>query len=202
MSNVSHRAAKTSEVGPTYTSTARRLHWWTVALLLVMFPLGFGMHYRAYKLGGKGVWDGLTDALYTSHKAIGFLVLLLVVARLAYRLMRGAPADEPTLEPWQKLASHVTHGALYVLLLVVPLLGLRGVSQYGARNIYGPISLPPIAAEADAAASGFTFWLHWITAVALLALIGAHVGAALFHHFIRKDGVLQRMLPLRRRNPS
>ncbi len=182
-----------------YSPAARRLHWWTVALLAIMFPLGFGMRYRAYELGGKGVWDGLTDALYTSHKAIGFIVLLLVVARIAYRLRNGVPPDEPTLEPWQKLASHVTHGAIYVLLIVVPLLGLRGVSQYGARNIFGPISLPQIAAEADAATSGFTFWLHGVAALALLALIASHIGAAMFHFLIRKDGVLQRMLPMRRR---
>ncbi len=186
-------------IAPTYTSTARRLHWWTVALLSIMFPLGIGMYYRANLLGGTGKWDAVTDAMYTSHKAIGFLVLLLVIARITYRLRTGAPADEPTLEPWQKLASHVTHGAIYVLLLVVPLLGLRGVSQYGARTIYGPISLPQIAAEADAATSGFTFWLHGIAAMALLALIASHIGAALFHFFIRKDGVLQRMLPMRGR---
>lgn len=178
-----------------YSPTARRLHWWTVALLVIMFPLGFGMVYRAYKLDGKGVWDGLTDTLYTSHKALGFIILLLVITRIAYRLRHGAPPDEPTLEPWQKLASHVTHGAIYVLLIVVPLLGLRGVSQYGARSIIGPISLPQIAAEADAAISGFTFWLHGIAAIALLGLIVSHIGAAMFHFLIRKDGVLQRMLP-------
>lgn len=178
-----------------YSPTARRLHWWTVALLAVMFPLGFGMVYRGYKLGGQGVWDSLTDALFTSHKALGFIILLLVIARIGYRLRMGAPPDEPTLEPWQKLASHVTHGAIYVLLLVVPLLGLRGVSQYGARSIIGPIGLPKIAAEAPESVSGFTFWLHGVAAVALLALIGAHIGAALFHYLIRKDGVLQRMLP-------
>ena len=77
----------------------------------------------------------------------------------------------------------------------MPLLGLRGVSQYGARTIIGPIRLPPIAVEADAAVSGFTFWLHGVAALALLGLIGAHVGAAMFHYLILKDGVLSRMLP-------
>ena len=183
----------------TYSPTARRLHWWTVALVAIMFPLGLAMAYRAHKADGKGIWDGLTDVMYTSHKALGFIVLLLVIARLAYRIRNGAPADEPTLEPWQKFASHVTHWALYALLLVVPLLGLRGVSQYGARTIYGPISLPQIAAEAEAAVSSYTFWLHWIAAAALGCLIASHIGAALFHFVIRKDGVLQRMLPLRSR---
>ena len=178
----------------TYSPTARRLHWWTVALVALMLPLGFGMTYRGTTLN---IWDSLTNTLYSVHKAVGFLVLLLVISRLAYRWRNGAPADEPTLEPWQKLASHVTHGSLYVLLIVVPLLGWRGVSQYGARNIWGPISLPPIAAEAGTAVAGFTFWLHGIAAFALLTLIGAHVGAALFHFLIRKDGVLQRMLPLK-----
>lgn len=174
-----------------YAPAARKFHWWTVALVFLMIPLGVGMTYRGNTLN---VWDGTTNALYTAHKSIGFLIFFLVLARLAYRFRNGAPADEPTLEWWQKLASHVTHWSLYALLIVVPLLGWRGVSQYGARNIYGPISLPQIAAENQDAA-GFTFWLHGVAALALALLIGAHVGAALFHFVIRKDGVLARMLP-------
>jgi cytochrome b561 len=179
-----------------YNPTARKFHWWTVLLVLVMFPLGFGMVYRGTELK---IWDATTNNLYSAHKLIGFIVLWLVVARLVYRVRNGAPADEPTLEWWQKLASHVTHWSLYGLLLVVPLLGWLGVSRYGALSIFGLFSLPPIATvNQDAAAT--IFWLHGAAAILMLLAIGAHFGAALFHYFIRKDGVLMRMLPgLRRR---
>src|SRR5689334_5619568 len=90
----------------TYSPTARRLHWWTVAFLLVQIPLGFAMAYRGNDLN---IWDGLTNTLYSSHKLIGLLLLLLIVVRLGYRLSHGAPADEPTLNIFEKIASHVTH---------------------------------------------------------------------------------------------
>ena len=99
--------------GP-YSVAARRFHWWTVALLAVQIPFGLAMVYR-----GKGlnVWDATTNWLYSSHKLLGLIILLVVVARLSYRLTRGAPADEPTLEPWQKGVSHATHWLLYLLLI-------------------------------------------------------------------------------------
>jgi cytochrome b561 len=174
-----------------YSPTARRLHWWTVALVAILIPLGFGMAYRGNTLN---IWDGTTNALYNLHKALGFVVLWLVVYRLYYRLRNGAPPDEPTLEWWQKAASHVTHWGLYGLLIVMGLLGWHGVSRYGARGIIGPISLPPLGGQ-DQAAASTVFYLHFLGGLLLTAMIAAHVGAALFHHLIRKDGVLRRMLP-------
>lgn len=174
-----------------YSPTARKFHWWTVALVAIMIPLGFYMTYRGNTLN---VWDGTTNALYSLHKLFGFVILWLVVARLVYRFRNGAPADEPTLEWWQKLASHVTHWALYGLLLAVPLLGWLGVSRYGARDIFGIVSLPPLAPVNQDAAT-FIFLLHEIGGKLIILLVAAHVGAALFHFVIRKDGVLARMLP-------
>jgi cytochrome b561 len=179
-----------------YSPTARRLHWWTVALVAIMIPLGFAMTYRGNTLN---IWDATTNALYSSHKLIGFLILWLMLARLVYRLRHGAPADEPTLEPWQKAASHVTHWALYALLILLPIGGWLGVSLYGARDIFGLFSLPPLAAV-DQKASETVLFFHGVGAKVLVALIGAHVGAALFHYIIRKDGVLARMLPGLRRD--
>lgn len=115
-------------------------------------------------------------------------------ARLAYRFSNGAPADEPTLEWWQKAASHMTHWGLYALLLLLPLLGWIGVSYYGARGIFGLFSLPALVSENKASAE-FVLSLHKWAAYLLIAMVGAHVGAAIFHHFIRGDGVLRRMLP-------
>jgi len=101
--------------GP-YSVAARRFHWWTVAFLAVQVPVGLVMVYR-----GKGlnVWDATTNVLYSGHKLLGLIILCAVIARLIYRLTQGAPADEPTLEPWQKGVSHATHWTLYLLLIVL-----------------------------------------------------------------------------------
>src|SRR5262245_46453428 len=172
----------------TYSSTARRFHWWTAALVAIQAPVGFAMVYRG---GTLNIWDGITNALFNSHKLIGIVIFFLVLARLTYRLTRGAPADEPSIERWQKAASHATHWSLYLLLLLVPIGGYLGISLYGALDVYG-LPLPAIA-SANKAAAERVFFLHWIGAVLIILLVGAHVSAALFHYFIRKDGVLQRM---------
>jgi cytochrome b561 len=174
-----------------YSPMARAFHWITAGLVLALVVLGLAMTYRGNTLK---VWDGLTNNLYSTHKLLGFLLLWIVVARLLYRLTQGAPADEPTLEPWQKLASHLTHWSMYGLLLLVPLLGWRGISQYPALEIFGLFKLPAISA-ANQAASASTFFWHEILGKVMALLIAVHVGAAVFHHFVRKDGVLRRMLP-------
>lgn len=175
----------------TYTPAARRFHWWTVALLLIQVPVGLYMTYRGNTLN---LWDGLTDALYSSHKALGLLILVLVIARLVYRFTHGAPADEPTITWWQKAAAHVTHWSLYLLLILVPIVGWLGISLYGARSVFGVITIPGLMPQdQDAATQVFT--LHKYLAYLIVALVGMHVGGALFHYVIRKDGVLARMLP-------
>jgi cytochrome b561 len=177
----------------TYSRTARRFHWWTVALVAFQIPVGIVMSYRG---PGLNIWDATTNALYSSHKLVGFILLWIVLARLIYRLWHGAPGHEPTIEPWQRVASRINHWSLYGLLIVLPLLGWLGVSLYPAREIFGLFSLPALAAPNQAAAEWVLF-VHKALAVLLMALVGLHVGAALYHYFIRKDGVLQRMLPRR-----
>ena len=178
-----------------YSPPARRFHWWTVALILIQVPLGLYMAYRGNVLG---IFDDLTNNLYSSHKLIGIIIFLVVLARLAYRLMHGAPADEPTLERWHKAASHFNHWGLYLLLLATPIAGYIGISQYPALNIFG-IPLPGIVG-ADQDAASRTFMIHFWLALVLVAFIAVHVAAALYHYVIRKDNVLTRMLPSLRRS--
>lgn len=174
-----------------YAPAARRYHWWTAALIAVQVPLGFYMVWRGAATG----FDALTGRLYDLHKLLGFLLIFLVIARLAWRLRNGAPADEPTLAWYERAAAHATHWGLYALLLVIPLLGWYGVSLYGARSIFGLFSLPPLAGV-DQKASEAVLLVHKWAAILMLALLAAHVGAAVVvHHLLRGDGVLRRMLP-------
>jgi cytochrome b561 len=180
-----------ADEAPVYSPQARHYHWLTAGLIFIMLPLGFYMAYRGNTLN---IWDATTNNLYSLHKLLGMVILVLVIFRLAYRIRNGAPPDEPTLEWWQKGASHATHWGLYALLILMPLGGWLGVSLYGARDIFGLFSLPALAAQDQAAASK-VLYLHFLGGLAILGLVGAHIGAALFHHLIRKDGVLRRMLP-------
>ncbi len=176
---------------PVYSQAARRFHWWTALIVLIMIPLGLIMSYEgpAFKFS-----EVTTGRMNSAHKLLGFILLWVIVARLFYRLRNGAPRDEPTLEPWQKGAAHATHWGLYLLLLAVPLSGWIGVSLYGAREIFGVFSLPPLSGV-DQPLSDKVFVWHFWGAMAILLLFGAHFGAAMYHYFIRRDGVLRRMLP-------
>jgi cytochrome b561 len=117
-----------------------------------------------------------------------------VVFRLVHRLLSGAPRPEPDLPFWQAALSRATHWALYALLLIIPILGWLGTSMFPALEIFGLFSLPAIAQKSDLANQVFA--MHKAAAWVLIGLAALHAAAALFHYFIRKDGVLQRMLPV------
>jgi cytochrome b561 len=176
--------------GATYSAGARHFHWITAAFVFALVPVGIVMSERAE----ANIFDSLTNTLYSWHKLGGFVLLWIVVARLAYRFSKGAPADEPTLEPWQKAVSHLTHWGMYGLLLAVPVLGWIAVSLYPALGIPGGFNLPALVSP-DQKMSETVFKLHKAGAILLALAVLAHVGAALFHHVIRKDNVLRRMLP-------
>jgi cytochrome b561 len=176
----------------TYSTGARHFHWWTVALVAIQVPVGL---YMAYRGNVQNIWDGLTNTLYSSHKTLGLVILALVVARLIYRLVHGAPADEPTITWWQKAASHATHWSLYLLLIVVPIVGWLGVSLYGAREVFGLFTIPPLAPQNMEAYEPVRL-AHRYLAYLTVALVAMHIGAAVvLHWLIRGDGVLARMLP-------
>jgi cytochrome b561 len=174
----------------TYAKAARLFHWITAGFVFFMVPVGIYMVNR----GEATNFDALTNTLYSNHKLGGFILLWIILARLIYRFTKGAPPDEPTLEPWQKTVSHLTHWGMYGLLLAVPLLGWLGVSLYPALGIPFGLSLPGLVAPNDKMA-GTVFLLHKIGAIVLALMVLMHVGAAMFHHIIRKDNVLRRMMP-------
>jgi cytochrome b561 len=172
----------------TYSVAARRFHWWVFALLAVQIPVGLFM----VRYGAATNFAEPTGKLYDGHKVLGLVILLLVIARLVYRLVNGAPPDEPTLQPWERIVSHATHWAIYALLIVVPLLGWLAISYYGPFAPFG-IKLPSLAAQDDARATQM-FFVHMAAAYVLIVLLAMHVAAALQHYLIKKDGVLRRML--------
>lgn len=189
---------------PVYSRQARMFHWWIALFLLLQVPIGFYMTYRGYDMEAvndkgevvKGLWDGITNTLYSSHKLLGLIILLFVVLRLSYRLVYGAPAPDRSVPAPLTGASHLLHWGLYLALLATPIIGYVGISYGRYLSVFG-LPLPPVTIE-DKKFAEEVFEYHETAAIILLCLIGVHVAGALYHKFIRKDRVVERMLPKKR----
>jgi cytochrome b561 len=180
-------AAALAMLEPAYTPVARLLHWITAGLVLVLIPMGFVM---AELLKGGPV----QDFLFGLHESLGVTLMAVVYVRLAYRLThRPAPLPEE-IPAFYRIAGHGVHWLLYALLAVQPIIGWIGTSAYRAPiHFFWLAELPPIWPQ-NRGFSDAMFWVHTGIGIALAMLICAHVGAGLFHHFIRRDVVLTRML--------
>lgn len=169
-----------------YTPVAIAFHWTTAALVLFMIPAGLAM---------VALPEGETqNLLFNLHRSIGVLLFPLVAARLLYRWRHPPPPLPDDLPAIQKFAAHATHYALYGLLLLNPWLGWWATSAYGAAvNVFWLFELPPLVAE-NKPLSDTLFLFHRSVGITIALLVCMHIGAALFHHFIRRDRILLRML--------
>jgi cytochrome b561 len=170
-----------------YRAPAKIFHWLTAIAVLCAVVLGISM---------LNVASGpLQNRLFDLHRSFGALILVLAAGRLLWRLYSPPPPMVSGLPLWQKRAAQVTHAALYILLFAVPLMGWAGTSAYGAPiTVFGLFQLPMLLAKNKPLAD-VLLPLHMALAFSLCALVIGHIGAALFHHFIRKDDTLRRMLP-------
>lgn len=174
-----------------YTRTAMLLHWLSALAIVVSFVVGLqmvDMKMSVFRL-----------KLYNWHKWAGVTLLALSVARLLWRWTHRPPAlptaIEQAMPAWQRLAHHATHHGLYVLFFAVPLLGWAYSSAAGFPIVWlGQIALPDFVGK-DPALADLIKPLHELAAWALVGLAALHIGAALKHHWIDRDGLLTRMLP-------
>lgn len=170
-----------------YTRTAITLHWLIALLILAAFPLGVYMHELPLSP------DKLR--LYSYHKWMGITVLLLAVVRVAWRITHRPPALPDSVPRWQQHASETVHLALYALILLVPLTGWLMSSAKGFQTVwFGVLPLPDLVGK-DLILGEVLQEMHETFNIMLFLLVGAHVAAALKHHFIDRDGILARMLP-------
>lgn len=173
-----------------YAPAHRALHWLMAIMVIAMVPVGKYMVER-----GKATnFDPLTATLYSGHKLTGFILIWLLALRIVVKRRHGVPPPVATLTPFERIASTAVHHLLYALLLVVPLLGWAGVSAFGAREVFGLFSLPPILPQ-DQALAKQILALHGAAAMLMVLLVAAHIGGALMHLIIKKDGVFRRMWP-------
>jgi cytochrome b561 len=168
-----------------YSFTARTLHWTIAAIVLFMIPVGIVI---ANNLGGP-----LQTPLYNLHRSFGILLIPLVIWRIVYRLTHTPPPLPDHVPAIQRLAAESTHVLLYVLLIVQPLVGWIATSAYPAQFWFFGLFPVPLIWPENRDFSNLMFGVHLWLGLAMAALICAHIGGAMFHLLIRKDGVFQRM---------
>ena len=171
-----------------YDPGLRTIHWLMAALIFVTLPLG--------------VWASLLPSggevrieILFFHKSIGVTVLGLIVLRIVWRLIAGAPAYTEPLGKLTQVASRAGHFALYALMIAMPVSGYLG-STAGGRAVswFGLFELPRLVAKDRSlavAASG----AHLVFAWMLAFVLAAHLGAVVWHAMIKRDSVLTRMWP-------
>lgn len=155
---------------PTYDRVARVLHWTVAALILVQFTTGWSWGY--FERGSDPRFY-----LFRLHLFAGYAVLGLVIVRILWRLTHRAPPLPADMPRGQQILAHATHGVLYLAILIQPILGAVTTTAFGKSLGTGRI--------------------HVLLAYGIAALVTLHVGAALWHHFVRRDELILRMLPPR-----
>ncbi len=171
-----------------YSIGLRRLHWLMAMLILLVYPA----------IEQRGLFQRGTPeraAMMQTHFWLGLSVLFFIAWRVAARLRNGTPPIHPALPIWQALPAGLLHLLLYAFLIVMPILGLLTAWTDG-KTLYLPfshIALPALMAPDPALAErleslhgGIGEFFYWV--------IGLHVLAALYHHFIRRDDTLRRMM--------
>lgn len=167
-----------------YHPAAKIFHWLVAVLVFVVWPLGFLMHM---------VKSGLHNDFFFWHASVGFTVLWLMLARLCVRFLTATPAKPAGMPGWQVGAAYLNQWLLYLALICQPVVGFLMVSAHeGAFVWFGVLSIPSPLGHAPQAAQTLA-GVHECLAWVILALVGLHTLAALYHRVILRDDTLARM---------
>ncbi len=168
-----------------YGTVSRLFHWATVAIVLIMIPVGLTMV--------QDVPRPIQDKLFVLHKGMGAFFLALILARIAWRLFTPAP-PAPPLGLLQRRLAGAVHVLLYALLMVMAVSGYTRVTAGGFPiELLNAFGIPPLLPRDEALANAAKA-VHATSIWALITLILGHVGAAIVHA-AKGDGIMARMWP-------
>jgi cytochrome b561 len=166
---------------------AKVLHWLVAALVFAQIALGWSA--VTWRLSPTKL------DLFVWHKSIGMLILTLMVIRVAWRLANPPPVLPAEMPTFERRAARASHFLLYLLLLVMPMTGW--ITNSAANIPFRMFWLIPVPAivQPDKVTADVAALVHFTLFVVLSVLLAIHIGAALRHHFVKRNDVLRRMLP-------
>ena len=172
----------------TYDPVTRRVHWLNAILAVVTILLGWGIS-GAPRHGEARGW------LITLHGSFGLVILALMLFWAGWRLRHQAPPLRPVLTRIEVFLAHATQAMIFVLFVAMPVTGYVGLAAAGRPvSFFGIVAIPALAAESGRLSQA-AIALHLAGEFLIYGCVGLHIAAALLHGFIRRDGILERMLP-------
>jgi cytochrome b561 len=170
-----------------YGAVARLLHWVIALLVLVQIPVGIAMLSQPL--------SRFSDPLFVAHKGTGAVLLVLVFARVGWRLTHRPPPMPDFVPPREQRIAAATHVALYLLLVVMVASGyVRTVGDGYPIELLDALGVPPLLPYVPRIAA-IALVVHQFSVIVLVALVAAHVSAVLRHHLIDGHPILGRMWP-------
>ncbi len=177
-----------SDPAPRYPIAVIVMHWAIAVAVVGLVVMGWWMQTIPKQPVGPRA-----DA-YNLHKSIGLAALLLMAVRLAWRASHRPP-ELPSLPLWQARAAVAVHLLLYALMFIAALSGYLGSATSGYPvKLFGWV-LPSWAAAHDAVKDACSL-VHLASNWLLVAAIGAHVAATIYHQWVLRDGLFWRMWPV------
>jgi len=190
MMNGTHAMTPLENTEDRYGAIAMLLHWAMAVLIIGLAALGLYM----VTLPDAG-FNTKKIALILYHKELGLLALVLFAARLAWRVTQILPVLAAQVPDWQKITARFVHLCFYALMFALPMTGWLMSSAAGIPvTFFGLFTLPDFIRHDDYLFQRLIELHKWL-GYALIFFLCAHVGAALFHHFVLKDDTLRKMLP-------
>ena len=189
------KAATTGAAAPrgaaTYDRTAQAVHWIVAALAVIAVPLGWA-------IAGAPRNTPQRDLILLLHRSVGLTILAAMVFRTGWRWHHPPPPLPPVLPRLERAVARLTHFVLYLFLVLMPLAGYLNAAAAGhAVEFFGVVSIPPLLPENDRL-SQVAIAIHLVGQYPLYLFVALHIAGALFHGAIRRDGIVERILPIRR----
>lgn len=170
-----------------YTKVAIAMHW--LIALLIFLNLGIGIFMERFPKSAPA-----HDVVLFYHASIGSLIFMLAVFRLVWRITHRPPALPSSIPSWQQAIAHTLHWILYSLMLLVPLTGYLHRMAGGHPVSFFGMGFLPVLIGKNEPLRLLTDTLHVCLVWVLGVLVAGHLGAALKHLLVNRDGVVQRML--------
>jgi cytochrome b561 len=172
---------------PRYGAVAQAFHWVMAVLVLVAFIYGPGG-------SEERVYSAARDFKRQLHETLGIAVFAFLLLRITWRLVDTRP-DPPDVPRWMGIASKSVQGVLYFLMLALPLTAISGAWLEGhPLTFLGGVEVAPWLAKNHDVGKLIATVHTWL-GDAIMWIAGFHALAAIFHHFVLRDGVLVSMLP-------